>query len=96
MLGDWGTPTLAMGKVKNVLEEMPGVGPSIARDLNKVGIFSVQDLKGKNPEKLYETLCDLEKAKIDPCVLYTFRCAVYYASEKKHDPSKLKWWNWKN
>jgi len=29
-------------------------------------------------------------------VLYTFRCAVYYASNSNHDPEKLKWWNWKN
>jgi hypothetical protein len=33
---------------------------------------------------------------IDRCVLYTFRCAVYYASNRNHTPSKLKWWNWKN
>lgn len=85
-----------MGKIKNLLEEIPGVGPAIARDLNKIGIFSVKDLKGKNPEKLYAALCSIEKSKIDLCVLYTFRCAVYYASQKDHDPDKLKWWNWKN
>jgi hypothetical protein len=26
--------------------------------------------------------------------LYTFRCAVYYASTKRHDPQLLKWWMW--
>jgi hypothetical protein len=29
-------------------------------------------------------------------MLYTFRCAVYYASNTKHDSEKLKWWNWKD
>jgi hypothetical protein len=33
---------------------------------------------------------------VDRCVLYTFRCAVYFASESKHDPELLKWWNWKD
>ena len=31
----------------------------------------------------------------DRCLLYVFRCAVYYASAQKHEPEKLKWWNWK-
>ncbi|MGA3073400.1 MAG: helix-hairpin-helix domain-containing protein, partial [Bryobacteraceae bacterium] len=30
------------------------------------------------------------------CVLYVFRCAVYFASEAEHDPELLKWWNWKD
>jgi hypothetical protein len=34
--------------------------------------------------------------QIDPCVLYVFRCAVYYASHEVHDPDLLKWWNWKD
>jgi hypothetical protein len=33
---------------------------------------------------------------VDRCVLYVFRCAVYFASESKHDPELLKWWNWKD
>jgi Pathogenicity locus len=33
---------------------------------------------------------------VDRCVLYVFRAAVYFASNKKHDEEKLKWWNWKD
>jgi hypothetical protein len=33
---------------------------------------------------------------VDRCVLYVFRCAVYYANNKTHDPELLKWWNWKD
>lgn len=32
----------------------------------------------------------------DRCVLYVFRCAVYYAEQEQHDPEKLKWWYWKD
>jgi len=71
------------------------VGPSIAHDLWRLGIESVGDLKGADPEKLYARLGALNKSKVDRCVLYVFRGAVYYASRKKHDPEKLKWWNWK-
>ena len=29
-------------------------------------------------------------------MLYTFRCAVYYASTPRPKPALLKWWNWKD
>ncbi len=78
------------------LKTIPGVGKQIAIDLYDLGIRRVSDLKGKDPEKLYR---DHEKQlghRVDRCMLYTFRCAVYFAGVKKHDPEKLKWWNWKD
>lgn len=79
------------------LAEIPGVGNSIAHDLWNIGITSVDDLKGKDPETLYDLSNQYAGAVQDRCLLYVFRCAVYYASteKKKHDPEKLKWWNWK-
>lgn len=84
-------------KSENVLKDLqviPGVGPSIARDLIDLGIIRVSDLKGKSPELLYEARCAQVGQRIDRCLLYVFRCAVYFASESRHDPEKLKWWNW--
>lgn len=80
------------------LESIPGVGKSIARDLRDIGVDRPSCLKGKNPERLYDKLCRLRGARIDRCVLYVFRCAVYYANtpEAEHDPERLKWWNWKD
>jgi len=78
------------------LLEVPGIGKSIKKDLQKLGIKEVEDLKNKDPEKLYNALCELEGKHIDRCVLYTFRCAVYYASKVRHEKEKLKWWNWKD
>jgi hypothetical protein len=77
------------------LQIIPGVGPGIAKDLWALGIHVVNDLKGKNPETLYKKLWRIEGKPVDRCVLYVFRCAVYYASHEKHDPALLKWWNWK-
>ncbi len=78
------------------LLSVPGVGKSIAGDLHMIGIHHVHDLIGQNPQALYNDLCNEYNKVIDPCVLYTFRCAVYYAENDKHDPDLLKWWNWKN
>jgi len=77
------------------LLEIPGVGPSIGRDLRDLGIERVADLKGKSPEALYQRLMKKRGRPIDRCVLYVFRCAVYYAGHRTHDPELLKWWNWK-
>ncbi|HEX5159146.1 MAG TPA: helix-hairpin-helix domain-containing protein [Ktedonobacterales bacterium] len=78
------------------LLRIPGIGKSIARDLRDLGIARVADLRQADPEALYDNLCALRGAHIDRCVLYAFRCAVYFASEEQHDPELLKWWNWKD
>ena len=77
------------------LEQIPGVGEKIAQDMRNIGIRSVVQLKGRDPEKLYQKLCDFKAGSVDKCMLYVLRCAVYYASNTEHDPELLKWWNWK-
>ncbi|NTU46161.1 pathogenicity locus [Candidatus Roizmanbacteria bacterium] len=82
-----------------VLKELmiiPGVGKSLAQDLYDQGIRSIDDLINRDPEQMYEKQCELQGGHVDRCVLYVFRCAVYFASHKTHDPEKLKWWNWKD
>ena len=84
---------------KTVLRELraiPGVGKSIAEDLWELGIHSIPALRNKNPETLYRKRCLQVGQPIDRCLLYVFRCAVYYASHKHHDPQLLLWWNWKD
>jgi len=83
-------------QVTTQLQVIPGVGKSIAEDLWLLGIRRVADLKGKDPEKLYIKRCAQVGMQIDRCLLYVFRCAVYYASTQRHEPELLKWWNWKN
>jgi len=77
---------------------IPGVGKSIAEDLWNIGIRSISDLKGQDPELLYDLTNLRERAKQDRCLLYVYRCAVYFAEtdESDIDPLKLKWWNWKD
>jgi hypothetical protein len=81
--------------LRDPLQEIPGIGPSLAADLRALGIRSVAGLRGRNPQRLYDRLSRLQGPQ-DPCVLYAFRCAVYYASTPKPKPALLKWWNWKD
>ena len=81
--------------MEDELQRLPGVGPSIAGDLRSLGVKSIKDLGRRDPERLYQRLCDLTGERQDPCVLYTFRCAVYAARTKGPTPELLKWWNWK-
>lgn len=82
--------------ISDNLQTIPGVGKNIAEDLRRLGIHSVANLKGKNPEKLYKQSSRLAGVKQDRCLLYVFREAVYFAEHKRPDPKKLKWWKWKN
>ena len=76
------------------LQTIPGVGKSIAQDLRNIGIHSVKDLRGKDPEKLYDRSNRFAGVKQDRCLLYVFRCGVYFAETKQPKANLLKWWNW--
>lgn len=78
------------------LRMIPGVGKVVAEDLWSLGIRRVRDLAGRDPQGLYDELRCRAGGKLDRCMLYTMRCAVYYAGNAVHDPEKLKWWNWKD
>ena len=86
-----------MNKIaKSELQKIPGVGKSIARDLQNIGINSIADLRGINPETLYAQSNQFAGITQDRCLLYVFRCAVYFAGQENPEPDKLKWWNWKD
>ena len=82
--------------VMKELRRIPGIGPSLAQDLFDLGVKKVSALRHRNPETLYNKLCTLRGRHQDRCVLYVFRCAVYFATEPQPDPERLKWWNWKD
>lgn len=78
------------------LTDIPGVGKSIAADLTRLGYTKPSDLKGENPQAMYERHMTEVGSYVDRCVLYVFRGAVYYASTPQPEPEKLLWWNWKD
>lgn len=66
----------------------------MGEDFYNIGIRSPEDFKGKDPQDIYEKICVFQKAKVDRCVLYVCRLAVYFAENDEKDPELLKWWNW--
>ena len=83
-------------KILAEFRQIPGVGKIIAQDFWNIGLRSINDLKNADPDALYQALCAFQHTQVDRCMLYVFRCAVYYASTKNTDPELLKWWNWKD
>jgi len=81
---------------KEKFKTIPGVGEKIAQVLTDLGCRKLNDLQGQDPEKMYENLMVLRKQPIDRCVLYVFRCPVYFVSNTVYDPALLNWWAWKN
>ena len=77
---------------------IPSIGKSIANDLWNIGITCPDDLKTRDPEVLYDQSNWYAGMVQDRCLLYSFRCAVYYAETEPgaRDAEKLKWWNWKD
>ena len=81
---------------KSDLRNIPGVGKNMEHHFKSLGINSIEDLKGKDPEELYLTDCRNKGCDIDRCVLYVYRLAVYYAENEEYEAEKLKWWYWKD
>ena len=83
---------------KTDLSEIPGIGKTFIEDFSRINIHSIDDLIGKNPEKLYKRLCvqnDKVEHKTSKNYLYVIRMAVYYANGGR-DIEKLKWNKWKD
>jgi len=78
------------------LQAIPGVGPSLARDLRSLGIETVADLRGRDPEELYAELEERAGQHVDRCVLYVFRSSVYFAEQTRPELELTRWWNWKD
>lgn len=80
----------------NNLQTIPGVGKSIARALYNIGIRSASDLEDKDTEESHRRSNEFVGKKQDSCLLYVFRCAVYFANPKNPNIELLQWWNWKD
>ncbi|MFC1563922.1 helix-hairpin-helix domain-containing protein [candidate division KSB1 bacterium] len=83
-------------KTLKEFRKIPGIGEKISVKIWNLGVHSMKELAESDPEELYLKMCTQLGTEVDRCVLYVFRCAVYFAANDLHDPELLKWWNWKN
>ena len=70
------------------LEDLPNVGPAVARDLRALGVRVPHELRGRDPYALYDALNRRTGQRHDPCVLDTFIAAVRFANGGPREP----WW----
>ncbi len=72
------------------LEQLPNIGPSIARDLRRLKINVPADLLDQDPYEMYDRFCTLTRQHHDPCLLDTFIAATRFMAG---DPAK-PWWHY--
>ena len=82
--------------MKSELEQISGVGPNMARRLERIGCPTLASLKGQDPEELYQRDCLSQGGPVDRCVLYVYRLAAHYAEHGACPPDKRRWWDWKD
>lgn len=70
------------------LQDIPNIGPAMARDFVLLNIRTPAELIGKDPYALYEALCRITGVRHDPCVIDVFISAVRFM---EGEPAR-KWW----
>ena len=76
------------GGMASPLTTIPNVGPAVARALGRLDIEEPDDLRGRDPQELFDRLCELDGRAHDPCLLDTFVAAVSYTEGGPARP----WW----
>ncbi len=72
------------------LQQIPNIGPAIARDLHQLGIEHPTQLRDSDPYTMYAQLCHQDGKRHDPCVLDVFLAAVDFMQGQPAQP----WWTY--
>jgi hypothetical protein len=72
------------------LEDLPNVGPAIAKDLRRIGVLEPKALVGRDPFAMYDDLCRVTGQRHDPCLLDVFISAVRFMEGEPKKP----WWKY--
>ncbi|GAA1604533.1 hypothetical protein GCM10009804_71020 [Kribbella hippodromi] len=72
------------------LTDLMNVGPAVARRLARAEVTEVRQLVGRDPVELYETICERDGQRHDPCLLDTIMSAVDQANGNPGRP----WWSY--
>jgi len=71
-------------------DQIINIGAAMSGDFQRLGLKKPQDLIGKDPVKLYQTICRIDQQFHDPCVLDTYLATVDYMNGK---PPQV-WWKY--
>jgi hypothetical protein len=77
------------------IKRIPGIDLPTVRDLIDLGFRRVDELSGRSPEALYQTILkNKPETPIDR--LWMLRLGVYFAETPDPEPSRLQFWCWKD
>jgi hypothetical protein len=76
------------------LSSLVSIGPAMLRDFELLGVHTVPQLARRNPEKMYEKLCQVTGQVQDICCLDVFRAAVAQAKHPNMPMEQRQWWYW--
>lgn len=71
-----------------LLTDLPNVGPAMKRDMELIGVRTPAQLIGRDPLKLYRSLCAKTATRQDPCVLDVFISITRFMDGEDPRP----WW----
>ena len=72
-------PGKEMTNKERQLSDLVSIGPAMLRDFELLSVRTVAQLARRNPEKMYEKLCQVTGHAQDICCLDVFRAAVAQA-----------------
>ena len=70
------------------LTDLPNVGPACAKDLQRLGISTPADLRGRDAYQMYAQLCADTGQRHDPCVIDVFLSITRFMAGGPPQP----WW----
>ena len=83
-----------MTREEQQLRDLVSIGPAMLRDFELLGVRTVAQLARRNPEKMYEKLCQVTGQTQDICCLDVFRAAVAQAKNPNLPIEQRRWWHW--
>ncbi len=75
--------------MKSELLSLKNVGKATLEDFELLGIKTIDELAGQDPDELYERLQKITCSKQDPCVWDVFAATIHEAKTGE----KLPWWH---
>ncbi|MBO9717590.1 MAG: helix-hairpin-helix domain-containing protein [Pseudoxanthomonas sp.] len=83
-------PAKVVREKVRVLTDLPNIGPAAARDYERLGYASPEQLRGVDPLQLYHALCLATSTRHDPCMLDTFMSVADFLDGAEPAP----WWHY--
>jgi len=76
------------------LLDLVSVGPATVRDLAKMGITRVDQLRDQDAVEMCLRLHKITQERVDPCVEDVFRAAIEQARDPELSQEKCQWFYW--